>query len=115
MVGIVEGIAKALSQSDTFVSRNIEFYKNNKERKLFLDESIKTVMLAKNKDTLSETANNITNHLFAGREYLSKEEFLHQVQSKQVDPTLTIYLLLLRSEFMLLQDRQYQQHLTTRT
>lgn len=33
VVSVIENIAKALSHSDTFISRNIEFYKTNKERK----------------------------------------------------------------------------------
>jgi hypothetical protein len=37
IVGIIDNIAKALSNTDTLVSRNIEFYKGHKERKLILD------------------------------------------------------------------------------
>lgn len=49
MVTMVENMGKALSGSDTAVSRNIEFFKSNKERKVMLEESVKMVMLAKNK------------------------------------------------------------------
>jgi len=49
IISIIENIAKTLSQSDTFIGRNVESYKNHRERKLILDESIKVVMLAKNK------------------------------------------------------------------
>ena len=54
-------------------------------------------MLAQNKDNLEATAQNITSNIFGNKEYLSKEEFLHQIQSKPLDPTLTIFLLLLRA------------------
>lgn len=49
---LIDHLARALSHSDTFIGRNVEFYKNNKERKLILDESIKVVLLAKNKENL---------------------------------------------------------------
>ena len=62
-----------LSLSDTFISRNVESYKNNKERKSVLEESVKAVMMAKNKDSLEATAANIASDLFQGKEYLSKE------------------------------------------
>jgi hypothetical protein len=38
-----------LSTSDTVINRNIEQYKGNKERNLLLEESVKIVMIAKNK------------------------------------------------------------------
>ena len=71
-------------------------------------------MLAKNRETLEETVNNITTGLFMGREYLSKEEFMHQVQNRPLDPTLTIYLLMLRAEFTLIQEKNFQSHLSSR-
>lgn len=72
-------------------------YKNHKERKAILDESVKVVMLAKNKETLNDITSRITASVFNGREYLSKEEFLRQVQSKPLDPMAAIFLLLLRA------------------
>jgi len=72
-------------------------------------------MLAKNRETLEETANNITLNLFAGRDYLSKEDFMHQVQNRPLDPTLTIFLLMLRSEFMLIQEKNFQSHMMSRS
>ena len=72
-------------------------------------------MLAKNKETLEETASNITHGIFGTKEYLSKEEFLHHLQNKPLDPTLTIFLLLLRSEFTLIQEKTFQSHLLSRS
>lgn len=111
MVTMVENLGKALSGSDTAVSRNIEFFKGSKERKVLLEESVKMVMLAKNKETLNEMAGNLTTAIFGSKDYLSKEEFLYQVQNKPLDPMLSIYLLLLRSEFLLFEERSFVSHL----
>lgn len=70
---IIEALSKALSNSDTVISRNIEFYKSQRERKIILEESVKVVMLAKSKDSLNEMAVAITNSIFSGKEYLNKE------------------------------------------
>lgn len=64
---------------------------------MILEESVKVVMLGKSKDGLNEMAASITNSIFTGKEYLSKEEFLHQIQSKPSDSILTIFMLLLRA------------------
>ena len=71
MVAMVENLGKALSGSDTAVSRNIEFFKGSKERKVLLEESVKMVMLAKNKETLNEMAGNLTTAIFGSKDYLS--------------------------------------------
>ena len=39
---------------------------------------------------------------------------MHQVQNRPLDPTLTIYLLMLRAEFMLIQEKSFQSHLSNR-
>jgi hypothetical protein len=46
---MIESIGRVLSTSDTVINRNIEQYKGNKERNLLLEESVKIVMIAKNK------------------------------------------------------------------
>lgn len=72
-------------------------------------------MLAKNKENLNEIATSMTNSIFAGKEYLNKEEFLHQIQSKPLDSILTIFMLLLRAEFLLFEEKTFQNHLSSRT
>lgn len=64
---------------------------------------------------LRETASGITNSLFGGREYLNKEEFLHKLSSKALDPILTVFLLLIRSEFVLFEDKAFQHYLAARS
>jgi hypothetical protein len=49
VASMVEAIGRVLSTSDTIINRNIEHYKGNKERSLLLEESVKIVMIAKNK------------------------------------------------------------------
>jgi|688.fasta_scaffold64108_1 hypothetical protein len=46
---MIESIGRVLSASDTVINRNIEHFKGNKERNLLLEESVKIVMIAKNK------------------------------------------------------------------
>lgn len=48
-MGLIEALGKTLSNNDNLMSRNIDFFKNNKERKHILDESLKVVMISKNK------------------------------------------------------------------
>jgi hypothetical protein len=65
---------------------------------VLLDESIRTAMLAKNKEDLSTAVARITEWLFGSKEYLQREEFIQLVSSRQIEPTLAIFLLLARSE-----------------
>jgi hypothetical protein len=46
---MIESIGRVLSTSDTVINRNIEQYKGQKERNMLLEESVKIVMIAKNK------------------------------------------------------------------
>jgi hypothetical protein len=50
---LIETLGKTLSSSETVVNRNIESFKGNKERQILLEESIKTVMMSKNKEALA--------------------------------------------------------------
>lgn len=100
---MIEGLGRALSSTETIINRNIEHYKSNPERKLLLEESIKIVMLAKNKQGLSEVTANITKILFVGRDYLKKEEFLYQLQTKPLDSILIMPIQLVRSEAILIE------------
>lgn len=86
-----------LSASETVINRNIEDFKNNKERQVLLDESIRTAMLGKNKEDLSTAVTRISEWLFGNKEYLQREEFIQQISSRQIEPTLAIFLLLARS------------------
>lgn len=65
---------------------------------MLLDESIRTAMLAKDREGLSAAVARITEWLFGSKEYLQREEFIQQVSSRQIEPTLAIFLLLARSE-----------------
>jgi len=60
-------LGRVLANSETLISRNIEQFKNNKERKLVLDESLKVVILSKNKESLVEIIESMTNNIFNGR------------------------------------------------
>lgn len=46
---MIESMGRALSTCETIVNRNIEQFKTHKERAKFLEESVKTVMMSKNK------------------------------------------------------------------
>lgn len=61
-----------LSASETVINRNIEDFKNNKERQVLLDESIRTAMLAKNKEDLSSVVTRISEWLFGSKDYLQR-------------------------------------------
>jgi hypothetical protein len=104
-----------LSASETVISRNIEEFKNDKERQVLLDESIRTAMLAKNKEDLSAAVTRISGWLFGSKEYLQMEEFLQQVSSRQLEPTLAIFLLLARSESALFEQRSFRAALLLRS
>jgi uncharacterized membrane protein len=69
---MIESIGKVLSTSETIINRNIEQFKNDKERTLHLEESVKTVMMSKNKEALLEIVNFIANPIFVSRDYLQK-------------------------------------------
>lgn len=69
---LVESLGRALSASETVINRNIEDFKGNKERQIILQESVKTLMLSKNKETLAELAAQISNSIFVSREYLQR-------------------------------------------
>jgi hypothetical protein len=103
LTAMIEGLGRALSSTETIINRNIEHYKSNPERKLLLEESIKIVMLAKNKQGLTEVTANIAKVLFAGRDYLKKEEFLYQLQTKPLDSILIMPIQLVRSEAILIE------------
>lgn len=49
LTSMIESLGKALSASETIISRNIEYFKKDKVRKNLLDESLKIVMVSKNK------------------------------------------------------------------
>lgn len=98
---MVECIGKVLSTSETIINRNIEQFKSNKERAVFLEESVKTVMISKNKEALAEFVTFIMTPIFLNRDYLQRDEFLFQLQTRPMEPTLSIFLLLARSEILL--------------
>lgn len=104
-------LSKVLSHSDTIASRNIAQFKNHKDRKLILEASLQVLVLAKNKEMLSSTANEMTLALFHGKDYLSKDDFLQQLQKSQPSTLLTIFPALLRCELLLLEEQQFQQSL----
>lgn len=53
LTSTIEALGKVLSASETIISRNIEYFKKDKERKKLLDESLKIVMVSKNKEALT--------------------------------------------------------------
>lgn len=112
---MVECIGKVLSTSDTIINRNIEQFKSNKERAAFLEESVKTVMISKNKEALTEFVSFITTPIFLNREYLQREEFLFQLQARPIEPTLSIFLLLARSEILLFEEKSFRASLLLRS
>lgn len=86
-----------MSSSETAISRSIDFFKGHRERKLLLEESVKAVMLSKDKEALNRMASNITTAIFGTKDHLSKEEFLMEIQNKPQDPMISIFILLLRA------------------
>lgn len=100
LASLLEALGRALSTSDTVINRNIEEFKGSKERQTILEESLRAVMLAKNREGVAETVARIASALFGTREYLQREEFLQTVQGA-MEPTLSIFLLLARSEAQL--------------
>jgi hypothetical protein len=52
--------------------------------------------------------NYIAGSIFTSKDYLQREEFLAQIQSKPIEPTLTIFLLLARSEALLFEERPFR-------
>jgi hypothetical protein len=70
---LVESLGRVLSTSETVINRNIDDFKNNKERQVLLEESIRTAMLMKNPEDLTGTVTRISNSLFANKEYLQRE------------------------------------------
>lgn len=52
LAAVIEALGKALATSDTIISRNIESFKG-KDRRGLLEESVKVVLLSKNKTALA--------------------------------------------------------------
>ena len=80
-----------------------------------LDESVKAVMLSKNKNALGELANTTTLNIFREREYLKQEEFVFSVQSQTNNPALSLLLEMIRGELLLLEQPGFQTSLSTKT
>lgn len=53
MTSTIEALGKVLSASETIISRNIEYFKKDKQRKKLLDESVKIVVVSKDKEALT--------------------------------------------------------------
>ena len=70
---MIGSIGKVLSISDTIINRNIEMFQTNKERKLILDESIKMVMISRDKEAFVKISDYFIESLFGNSEYLKKD------------------------------------------
>lgn len=72
LTDLIEQLSKALSTSHSITTRNIETLRLSNARRGVLDESVRMVMLAKNKPTLTEIVNKITQSIFHGSDYLKQ-------------------------------------------
>lgn len=54
LTALIEGLGKVLATSDTIISRNIEQFKANKQRRALLDESVRVVLISKDKTALPD-------------------------------------------------------------
>ena len=114
LTSLIEQLGKVLSTSDTVTTRNIEALKHNKSRRGVLDESVKVVMLSKNKPALVEIAASMTNSIFQGRDYLKQDDFVMTLQQKPIDPLLSLFLEMIRGELLLLEQPSFQASLASR-
>lgn len=73
VISLLETLGKTLSANDNVTSRHIDLFKNSKERKGILDESVKIVLMSKNKETVKEVATQLAKNIFNGKDYLNKE------------------------------------------
>lgn len=95
-VSLIEQLGKALSCSDSITTRHVETLKLNRSRRGVLDESVKAVMLSKNKTALNDLATNATRQIFRERDYLKQEEFIFTLQSQTINPILSLLLEMIR-------------------
>jgi sulfur transfer complex TusBCD TusB component (DsrH family) len=54
LTALIEGLGKVLATSDTIISRNIEQFKASKQRRVLLDESVRVVLISKDKTALPD-------------------------------------------------------------
>ena len=72
LTALVEGLGKALATSDTIISRHIEQFKSNKHRRALLDESVRVVLMSKDRNALPNLVASISDTIFKGKDKLQK-------------------------------------------
>lgn len=61
-----------LATSDTIISRNIEQFKANKQRRALLDESVRVVLISKDRAALPDFVNQVCESIFDGKCQMQK-------------------------------------------
>lgn len=64
LTSLIEGLGKVLATSDTIISRNIEQFKANKQRRALLDESVRVVLISKDKTSLPDFVSQVCDTIF---------------------------------------------------
>lgn len=72
LTALIEGLGKVLATSDTVISRNIEQFKANKQRRALLDESVRVVLISKDKTALPDFVSQVCETIFEGKLQMQK-------------------------------------------